>query len=400
MFRHCATCCSRPSRVKTQYNLVRYLSTTATRSAAANRAVVFTSNGSPAEVLRVKSYDPISSTPPDSVHVRFRLSPINPSDINVVQGVYPAAPMKLQLGGEEVNVGGNEGLAEVREVGNNVKGLKKGDWVVSATSQAGTWSSSRVLRAEDVIKLPADGLSEVNAATITVNPATAYNMLHEFVDLKEGDWVLQNGANSAVGQAVIQIAARKGIKTINFVRNRYHKFPAGKRLHAEKFRPDLDYLMTQLAQLGATHVFTYDALSDKSLAKHVKQWTAGRPIRLMLNCVSGPDTAAMTRLLGDNAHLISYGAMSKQPLLLPTSLFIFKNLCAQGFWQSSWYRKHTRQERENLMKTLADFKLKEPDHEILDLSMEDSDEAATQRLREVLTKMEHGFSKKVLLRLG
>lgn len=34
--------------------------------------------------------------------------------------------------------------------------------------------------------------------TLQVNPATAYNMLSDFVNLKEGDWVIQNGANSAV----------------------------------------------------------------------------------------------------------------------------------------------------------------------------------------------------------
>jgi NADPH-dependent curcumin reductase CurA len=37
-----------------------------------------------------------------------------------------------------------------------------------------------------------------------VNPATAYNMLSDFVDLKEGDWVIQNGANSSVGSSLIQ----------------------------------------------------------------------------------------------------------------------------------------------------------------------------------------------------
>ena len=43
---------------------------------------------------------------------------------------------------------------------------------------------------------------------------------------------------------------------------------------ADYRRPDIDNLITSLAQLGATHVFTYDALSDKSLAKQVKQWTS------------------------------------------------------------------------------------------------------------------------------
>ena len=35
-----------------------------------------------------------------------------------------------------------------------------------------------------------------------------------------GDCVIQNGANSGVGQAVIQVAAAWGIKTINIIRDR------------------------------------------------------------------------------------------------------------------------------------------------------------------------------------
>lgn len=36
-----------------------------------------------------------------------------------------------------------------------------------------------------------------------------------------GDSVIQNAANSGVGQAVIQIAAARGINTINVVRDRW-----------------------------------------------------------------------------------------------------------------------------------------------------------------------------------
>lgn len=35
-----------------------------------------------------------------------------------------------------------------------------------------------------------------------------------------GDSVIQNAANSGVGQAVIQIAAARGINTINVIRDR------------------------------------------------------------------------------------------------------------------------------------------------------------------------------------
>jgi len=118
-----------------------------------------------------------------------------------------------------------------------------------------------------------------------------------------------------VGQFVIQIAARKGWKTINFVRNR-DDFPA---------------LRDQLTKLGATHVLTYDDLTDKSLRNNIKEWTAGKSISLMLNCVSGEPTTRMIRFLGQDAHLVSYGAMSKQPLSLPTSALIFNNLTSHGF---------------------------------------------------------------------
>ncbi|KAJ7695193.1 hypothetical protein B0H17DRAFT_1056761 [Mycena rosella] len=356
----------------------------------ANRAVVYTQTGDPSQVLTTVTYDALPSPAPDTLNIRFLLAPINPADINVVQGVYPAKPSLTSLvEGHEVFVGGNEGLAEVVQVGTGVSGLTSGDWVVMTKAQAGTWASSRNVRPQDVLRLPrADGLTEVHGATMTVNPPTAYNMLNDFVTLEKDEWVMQNGANSAVGQAVIQIAASRGLKTLNLVRQ----------------RPDLDDLTRKLKALGATKVLTYDDLADRALTKTiVKDWTAGKGIRLGLNCVSGKDTTAMARLLGDDAYLVSYGAMSKEPLSLPTSLFIFKNLTTAGFWQSRWYKTHTREDKENLMRTLVDLvsqgKLKEPEHEILSIGAEESDEAAGQKIRDIITKMSAGqYGKKVLLR--
>ena len=45
-------------------------------------------------------------------------------------------------------------------------------------------------------------------------------MLLDFVKLKPGDVVIQNGANSAVGQAVMQIAKTMNVRTVNVVRDR------------------------------------------------------------------------------------------------------------------------------------------------------------------------------------
>jgi trans-2-enoyl-CoA reductase len=63
----------------------------------------------------------------------------------------------------------------------------------------------------------------------------------------------------------------------------------------------------------------------------------------------------MARMLGNDAHLVSYGAMAKQPLSIPISLFIFKNLTCHGFWQSRWYTQKPREEREKLMQNLVNL---------------------------------------------
>jgi NADPH:quinone reductase-like Zn-dependent oxidoreductase len=61
-------------------------------------------------------------------------------------------------------------------------------------------------------------------------------------------------------------------------------------------KPLKDYLMS----LGATHVFKYDDLSDKSLDLRgkVREWAGKTGIRLGLNCVGGKETAMMAKLLG------------------------------------------------------------------------------------------------------
>ncbi|KAF9238699.1 hypothetical protein BU15DRAFT_47489 [Melanogaster broomeanus] len=355
------------------------------------RAIVYTKHGDPSSVLSSVTFSDLPPPPPKSVNIRFLLSPINPADINVIEGVYPAKPTPSNdLSSDEhpAFVAGNEGLAEVVAVGEGIVDLKERDWVVMTKPQIGTWASGRNVDAEDVLKVPSSGLSEVQAATLTVNPPTAYNMLHDFVHLHEGDWVIQNGANSAVGQAVIQIAASKGLKTINFIRD----------------REDVESVKSRLKALGATHVVTNDELADKAFRSKFKLWTGGKDVRLGLNCVSGKATTLMARLLGEDAHLVSYGAMSKNPLSLPTSLFIFKNLTCHGFWQSRWYSQKSLEERVQMMNALAGFirdgKASIAPHEILVIGGQETDTDVKDKICNTISRLTDGkYGKKVLLKI-
>src|SRR6266702_590151 len=147
----------------------RLLSTSA--RVQANRAIVYSQNGRPAEVVRAFTIPTLPAPPPQTVNVRFILSPINPADVNVIEGVYPSKPRISSFPGVQGDlfVAGNEGLAEVTSIGNGVKGLERGDWVVMKASQVGTWRSAANLLEGQLLKVPRlDGLSEVNAATMMV----------------------------------------------------------------------------------------------------------------------------------------------------------------------------------------------------------------------------------------
>jgi trans-2-enoyl-CoA reductase len=139
-------------------------------------------------------------------------------------------------------------------------------------------------------------------------------------------------------------------------------------LIASSCRPNVEKLQRKLLDLGATHVLTYEELKETSIQHKIKEWTENKvivtvlvptilivlqDILLGLNCVGGEENSRMAKLLGTNAHLVSYGAMSKRHFSLPTSLFIFKNLMCHGFWLSRWYLEHGEIEQERMMETLA-----------------------------------------------
>lgn len=55
-------------------------------------------------------------------------------------------------------------------------------------------------------------LPTTTLATILATPPTAYRLLKDFVELRRGDVIVQNGANSAVGKYFIQVRLAGGTK--------------------------------------------------------------------------------------------------------------------------------------------------------------------------------------------
>lgn len=318
------------------------------------KALTFSEYGDPPAVLSLHSH---SISPPHSnlMTLRFLASPVNPADINQIQGVYPSKPtFTTSLGtANPIAVAGNEGVAEIIALGDKVKaeGFKKGDWVFMKGPGFGTWRTHASATTADVVKLDdatREGITPIQAGTVSINPCTAYRMLKDFTTLKEGDWFIQNGANSGVGRAAIQLGRKWGYKSINVIRGRDDSAAEEK-------------LKNELKELGADVVITDAELQGQGIRDQAKEWTNGgrEKIRIALNCVNGKPATAMAKLLSSSAHFVTYGAMSKQPLTIPASMLIFKDIHFHGFWVSRWAERNPEAKSETVADVLNMTRKKE-----------------------------------------
>lgn len=144
-------------------------------------SLIFRKYGNPSDVLELVETTSEVLQPAladEEVLVEFKASPINPADINTIQGVYGVKP-KLPA------VPGNEGCAEVIKVGSSVKNLEPGDKISLRKPSFGTWRTHIRMHFNDLIKLDRR-LDAFSASQVMVNPSTAYRMLKDYENLKQG----------------------------------------------------------------------------------------------------------------------------------------------------------------------------------------------------------------------
>jgi NADPH:quinone reductase-like Zn-dependent oxidoreductase len=209
---------------------------------------------------------------------------------------------------------GVEGVGRVVAVGTGIKHLKEGDRTLVPMLQP-AWVERIKTRATWLRPLPKADVNQLSM--LGINPATAYLLLTDIVQLKPGDWVIQNGANSATARAVIPIAKSLGIMTINVVR----------RLE----------LISEIKALCGDVVL----VDGPDLPKRVAAETDKAPIALAIDMVGDSSTLNLMNTLANNGVVVVYSAMSGKPLLGTGPGIIFRNLSIRGFWLFNWYKTAT-----------------------------------------------------------
>lgn len=240
------------------------------------KQVLIEKYGTPWEVARCAEVADVGDPAADEVVFDVLAFPINPADMWFCKGSYRLRPPLPATPGAEC-------VGRVTAVGANVKHVKKGHLVINL--QRENWAQRRRIKGDDAIPLPA-GIDLGQAAMVRINPPTAQLMLSDFVELKGGDWVIQNVANSAVGRLLIRLARDRGLKTMNVVRR--------------------DSLFAELKSLGADGC----AVDGPDLAEAVKAQTGGAPIRLGIDAVAGRATARLSACVADGGVVCNYGSMS------------------------------------------------------------------------------------------
>ena len=263
------------------------------------RAVRLTAFGNPVDGLEYVDIPEPDAPGPNQVLIGVEFSPINPNDLMLAQGIYAFRPPLP-------TVIGNEGVGRILAVGPGVESVKVGDRVLAPLSSF-TWRERMVISAGGLSSLPPDA-DPRQLAMLAINPPTAALLLSEYVDLKPGEWVVQNAANSGVGRWVIAFAKTRGLKTVNIVR-----------------RPEL---VAELEAIGGDVV----VVDSPDVSERIKAAVGQAELRLALDGVSGRATGVLAATLSPRGTLVSFAAMSSGPMSISPLDVIFKSVIVRGFF--------------------------------------------------------------------
>jgi NADPH:quinone reductase-like Zn-dependent oxidoreductase len=281
------------------------------------KQVICVQFGTPASAIELRDV-PIPQPDTNEILIKMAACPINPADALLLTGRHyfkPQLPAAV----------GIEGAGHVVECGANVTRLQVGDLV--AVPFGGTWREYMTMKAADVLPLPPD-IDPLQAAMPSVNPITAAGLLE---GLQAGDWLLQNAANSAVGQLVIRLAARRGIHTLNIVRR--------------------ESLVAELTAIGADVVL----VGDDQLPERVAAATQGARVLRALDAVAGEAAGKLHRCLSEDGELICYGLLNSDQIILDAAAVVFRTVTLKGYSRLRVLRQMNSERMTQMIAELSDL---------------------------------------------
>jgi NADPH:quinone reductase-like Zn-dependent oxidoreductase len=272
------------------------------------KGLQLTAYGDPSAVVELVEFPDVGAPGPDEVVIDVEAAPVEPTDLYIIRGIYGVLPPLPSLLGAQ-------GVGRVSAVGRDVKHLKEGDRTL-VPLLGNAWVDRVKTSAPWLRPLPDGDLNQLSM--LGINPPTAYLLLTEFVQLKPGDWVIVNAANSGVGRSVIAIAKTRSIKTVNVVR-----------------RPEP---VDELRALGGDIVL----VDGPDLPQRIAAATGQASVALALDGVGGPATQQLLDAVEKYGTVVAWSGMSSEPAPVSTISLLFKGQSIRSFWIVNWLQAQTR----------------------------------------------------------
>ncbi len=262
------------------------------------KALRFSSFGDVAAVLHVEEL-PRPGLAPDEVLVEVHAASINPSDVKNVQGkmkqtTLPRTPGRDLAG---VIVAGNQQI------------IGKEIWAAGGDlgfTRDGSHAEYIAIPVQSVREKP-KSLSMVEAAGVGINYITAFFGLIEKAKLKEGETVLVTGASGGVGSSVVKLAKSKGARVIGVDRQVLEPERAG--------RLGLDLSLSS---------------QSDDMVDQVKQFTQGKGVNVVFDCVGGPLFEAVLNSLGIGGRQVNITSVGERRVSFDLVDFYHRQLTLYG----------------------------------------------------------------------
>ena len=288
------------------------------------RAIQFDRYGEPIQVLALREV-PRPEPGDEEVRVRILASPVNPSDLLFLRGLYAGVQPSFPA------PAGFEGVGLVDAPGRRTRGFVPGQRVAVLNGKGGNWAEYAVVPENSLFLVP-DDLSTEQVASFFINPASAIAMVRHVLAVPRGQWLLQSAAGSELGHMIIKLARHDGFRTINVVRRRAS--------------------VTELKHLGADAVI---ASEEGPVDEQVRGIVGTQGVKYAIDPVAGETGTQIYQSLSDEGRMLVYGSLTGEPIRVGADprFILAGHRILEVFWLGEWLKEQNGAEVHRLFEEIV-----------------------------------------------
>jgi NADPH2:quinone reductase len=283
------------------------------------KALLCTRLGGPEDLSVEEIAEPVAG--PGEALVRVTLAALNFFDTLIIAGRYQVKPeLPFSPGGEASGV--------IEALGPGVDGFAVGDRVI-VHQKFGTARARIAVETHHLTRIP-DGVSDEQAAGLTITYGTSLHALRDRAKLQPGETLAVLGASGGVGLAAVELGAILGARVI-----------------ACASSPDK---LTVAQAHGATHGVDYAA---DNLREALRMLTEGQGVDVIYDPIGGDYAEPALRSLGWKGRYLVIGFAAGDIPRIPLNLALLKGIDIQGVHWGVFVDREPEAHAENQRQLLA-----------------------------------------------